>query len=369
MSIDRADWHYDGKYPKDLPHQNAATHIGMFLAWIIFNGLESEEAASQSGAAIEKVRRRLTTGGQLLMNEFDGKFLETVLSDRGWAFTQAYYEGVDDEPYGQYLMDFVEATDDADLPSAYHVEDSWENYDRVAAYIDAAYAYWTSTGRRPPSRDAVSAGKRPARDAWCKRTTWTEVDKRDFDARLKRSRTAANRAYYLRLQGCTLQETGDHQAALELFERELSERHDPTDLAVTHANIAISLAGTGRLDEAVMAFRTALQTEGANPGVRHSVQLDFIWTVVDRQLVDSYPEIGPLVAAYRDDEQCPFEIWCARAVLADHRGDREEARSMAQRAISRYSWLVGSIGYPGLIREWTRRYRSIKSRLQALVDR
>lgn len=33
-NIDRADWHYDGQYPKGLPPENGGTHIGMFLVWV-----------------------------------------------------------------------------------------------------------------------------------------------------------------------------------------------------------------------------------------------------------------------------------------------------------------------------------------------
>ena len=36
-SIDRADWHYGGDYPKELPIENGGTHIGMFINWIIDN--------------------------------------------------------------------------------------------------------------------------------------------------------------------------------------------------------------------------------------------------------------------------------------------------------------------------------------------
>jgi hypothetical protein len=34
---DDASWHYGGDYPEDLPNENVATHIGMFLQWCIEN--------------------------------------------------------------------------------------------------------------------------------------------------------------------------------------------------------------------------------------------------------------------------------------------------------------------------------------------
>jgi hypothetical protein len=42
MAYDRADAHYGGNFPSDLPPEAGATHIGMFLAWVILNGLEGE---------------------------------------------------------------------------------------------------------------------------------------------------------------------------------------------------------------------------------------------------------------------------------------------------------------------------------------
>ena len=42
MTYDKADWHYGGDFPSDLKPEDGATHIGMFLAWIIENDLISE---------------------------------------------------------------------------------------------------------------------------------------------------------------------------------------------------------------------------------------------------------------------------------------------------------------------------------------
>ncbi|EPZ53325.1 hypothetical protein H477_5088 [[Clostridium] sordellii ATCC 9714] len=42
MIIDSMDWHYRDNYPDNLDKLHAATHIGIFLGWIIENNLESE---------------------------------------------------------------------------------------------------------------------------------------------------------------------------------------------------------------------------------------------------------------------------------------------------------------------------------------
>lgn len=40
---DDAAWHYNGDFPKDLPKENGATHIGMLLTWCIEMELVAEE--------------------------------------------------------------------------------------------------------------------------------------------------------------------------------------------------------------------------------------------------------------------------------------------------------------------------------------
>lgn len=39
MKYDDASWHVGGDFPKELPPEAGATHIGMFAAWCMLNGL------------------------------------------------------------------------------------------------------------------------------------------------------------------------------------------------------------------------------------------------------------------------------------------------------------------------------------------
>lgn len=141
MAIDRADWHSDGEFPTDLPPENGGTHIGMFLAWIIHHGLQGELHNEDSRAELEAVRARRMTGREFLFQACDGKFWDEDLNDEGNRFTAAYYSGPGGKGYGAYIEDYerVLATD---LPTTYHVEDSWENYDSLALVIDRRYAEW-----------------------------------------------------------------------------------------------------------------------------------------------------------------------------------------------------------------------------------
>jgi hypothetical protein len=138
MSYDRMDWHYGGDFPKGLPSEAGGTHIGMFLAWAITRGLEGDMHRTDSAAALEAVRNRTMTGRDFLMEQCDEKFWEDDLNAEGNAFAKFYYEGDGPE---SYLADY-EAVLGGALPSLYHVDDSWANFDALAPVIDRRFAEW-----------------------------------------------------------------------------------------------------------------------------------------------------------------------------------------------------------------------------------
>jgi hypothetical protein len=144
MAIDRADWHYLNEYPTDLDVKNASTHIGMYLTWIIINQLEGEfhHEMEDSILAIEKIKKREMTGADFLIELCDEKFWEEDLNSEGLLFTKYYY--ANEEGYGLYLDDYQNALA-ADVPSLYHVENSWENYDKISKIIDERYKDWKET--------------------------------------------------------------------------------------------------------------------------------------------------------------------------------------------------------------------------------
>lgn len=138
VAYDRADWHYGGEFPEDLPPEAGGTHIGMFLGWAIMRGLESEAHREGSAEALKAVRERRMTGRDFLMKECDEKFTEKDLNDEGNAFVEAYFLK---EGPGGYLSDYEETLGD-DLPSLYHVEDTWPNFDKFALILDWRFAEW-----------------------------------------------------------------------------------------------------------------------------------------------------------------------------------------------------------------------------------
>lgn len=142
MAIDRMDWHYGGDYPEGLPDENGGTHIGMYLTWIITNHLEGEDHQEDSQEELEAVRNRTMSGRDFLINMCDEKFIDTDLNEEGLAFTEYYYNG-----NNLYFSDYEKALA-KDLPSLYHVENTWDNYDRIAPVISATYQKWQTSQKR-----------------------------------------------------------------------------------------------------------------------------------------------------------------------------------------------------------------------------
>jgi hypothetical protein len=144
--IDRCDWHSEGDFPPDLPADCGGTHIGMYLAWLIRRGLDTPELLRLVGEQRDAVLQQRISGRTLLLEELDGKLFEALLTPEGQAFTKAYYET------NQYLQDY-DAVLGGELPTLYHVEDTWENFDRLAPVLDRRLAQWragSSPGSSPP---------------------------------------------------------------------------------------------------------------------------------------------------------------------------------------------------------------------------
>jgi hypothetical protein len=128
--FDKAKWHFEGNFPEDLDERQAFVHTGLFLGWIIDNDLFSEEFAEDFAKEIRRFKARKMTGPKVY-SVADGVFADDMLNKEGRAFTRAYF----DFDKGKYLKDYDKLLA-AGLPSTYHVQDSWENYDRLRAQID-----------------------------------------------------------------------------------------------------------------------------------------------------------------------------------------------------------------------------------------
>ena len=137
MKYDDASWHYDGDFPKDLPDSAGATHSGMFLAWAMLSGLGGSLHIDECPEDLAQIQSRSITPGQFFLRACDGKLTDEDLNDEGNAFSEHYLHSEN----GQFLEDYANTFDD-DLPSLYHVPDSWGSYEKLRPVLDARYAKW-----------------------------------------------------------------------------------------------------------------------------------------------------------------------------------------------------------------------------------
>lgn len=139
---DKAKWHYEGDYPSDLQESQAFVHTGMFLGWLIDHDLISDEFADDSADGVAQFRRREVTGPEVFQS-CDGALVDDMLSDEGNAFAQYYF----DFERGKFVQDYEELLSSR-LPTMYHVEDTWANYDTLKKRIDERYSEWKRTKRK-----------------------------------------------------------------------------------------------------------------------------------------------------------------------------------------------------------------------------
>lgn len=139
MAFDKMDWHAV-TFPDSIPYENAGTHIGIYLAWLINNELLQEDWQEEFEKAIARVKNRESTGRDILMEYFDETLGEDIMSDEALEFTGEYYDSA-------YIDDFADALSSGEIDSEFAVylhEDTWENYDMVEPVITAKFEKWRS---------------------------------------------------------------------------------------------------------------------------------------------------------------------------------------------------------------------------------
>ncbi len=149
MKYDDASWHYGGDFPADLPDQAGATHIAMFVAWCVLNGMGGELHDVESLEATEALRARTLTPARWFIETCDEKFTDEDLSEEGNAFAREYYGADGNLASGttSYLADYEKAFQQT--ANLYQVPDAWSSYDRIAPIIAHAAKKWRARQPRP----------------------------------------------------------------------------------------------------------------------------------------------------------------------------------------------------------------------------
>jgi hypothetical protein len=136
--FDDTSWHTGADdFPEDVPEENGATHIGMFLTWAIDRGLFADPDVPQE--AVEAVRSRAMSGRDFLLNYCDGKLYSDLFNKEGATFAAKHYGG--------FLEDFQRLLC-RDLRSDYVVDYSDVNCRTMAAALDERWARYQQEKRK-----------------------------------------------------------------------------------------------------------------------------------------------------------------------------------------------------------------------------
>ncbi|SIR79837.1 hypothetical protein SAMN05880566_12273 [Janthinobacterium sp. TND4EL3] len=160
MGYDRIDWHSGGKFPDDLPEENGGIHIGMFLAWLLNQGMASDFHRTDSPRELRRLANREMTGLEFLIDACDGKLWEDDLNDQGNAFTVDYYDAKSTfaRQHGSFLQDYCDvfnrhaAAQGFEYPSVYHVQNTWEKFDQLKPILDQRFSQWQAWSADPVNR-------------------------------------------------------------------------------------------------------------------------------------------------------------------------------------------------------------------------
>jgi tetratricopeptide (TPR) repeat protein len=175
-------------------------------------------------------------------------------------------------------------------------------------------------------------------EEWYARKKWSEADQADFFARLKRSRSSYHKAQYLWVQGRELEKVGLLQEAMALFDKMLAEYPEDFFLALVCQHKASCLAKLGKLDQAVVFYRRALDAQRKEPNHFTQAPNEFGRFVVDHKLKKFYREVLDMLDELKaPGTHFPNEIYeenGIRAIINEELGKHEKAAQFAAVALN-----------------------------------
>lgn len=143
---DHIQFHTEEDFPNDLSPAHAATHIGLYFQWAAAQGLVNPvwQTAPETAADFAAMQEGRFSGAQFVLQHLDGALTPEDFTELGQWFTEYYYDDEEDG-YGAFMNDYATALNIADLPSFYHVENTPDNYARVAPVFQTAFERWLAS--------------------------------------------------------------------------------------------------------------------------------------------------------------------------------------------------------------------------------
>ncbi len=137
MKYDDSEYFFLNYETDRLDNDAAATHIGMFMAWMVLHELVAAWHLEQDGEHLRQLRARAVTPGDFVLDLMDGQLHSGDLSPLGILFADWYYEQFYYRDYGT-MFGIT-----GDLPDDFcSVPNTWDNFDRMAARLDDRFQEW-----------------------------------------------------------------------------------------------------------------------------------------------------------------------------------------------------------------------------------
>ena len=138
---DKAKYHFDSVAEHSLPVEQAYVHTGMLWAWFVESGFHDEWFGEDYCDAETDIATRSRTGPYVFEADCDGVLDDRMLNEEGNAFAQWYVNG----QQAKFWSDYEEVLCEG-LPSIFHVDDTWENYELLRGRIDQRLKEWQQLG-------------------------------------------------------------------------------------------------------------------------------------------------------------------------------------------------------------------------------
>ncbi len=131
---DLAKKHFLGEFPELMPIEKAYLHIGIFMGWVIDNKQYSDFFKEEASTEIFRFSRR-EISCIILAEIWDGALSHKLFNDETNLFTFYYYAG------GVFKRDYIDELVRSHK-TIYHVEDTWENYDKISKRMSERFEEW-----------------------------------------------------------------------------------------------------------------------------------------------------------------------------------------------------------------------------------
>lgn len=204
-----------------------------------------------------------------------------------------------------------------------------------------------------------------SRQDWYRNSDWNAEIEVEFKAKLRRAR---DKSQYLRIQACSLT-SAKPEVALKLLDRYF-EFDVSFDWAQGYVDQATAYLALGSLENALLAYESALAREVEFPKLKTTAYFDYPFLVATQKVVDRYQNALMVLTDRSVDLMFPldkFKLYTSKALILFAQGYHELAQESASLAIQESD--AAHSGFPnhpkvGLVGG---EFETVKAQLLAIV--